>query len=78
MSVNLVSGKIGTMVTFFILNDNPSEMICTYPFEWNAPHSMSICNKTVFKMINLLWKAPVLHAKTKRQVEDQLLLRYVN
>ena len=29
-------------------------------------------------MIHLLWKAPVPHAKTKNQIEDQLLLRYVS
>ena len=29
-------------------------------------------------MIHLLWKASVPHAKTKNQIEDQLLLRYVS
>ena len=45
--VNLVSGRIGTMVTFFIQNDNPSEMIRIHQFEWNAPHSTPIGNNTV-------------------------------
>ena len=45
--VNLVSGRIGTMVTFFIPNDNPSEMIRIHQFEWNAPHSTPIGNNTV-------------------------------
>ena len=47
MPVNLVSGRIGTMVTFFIPNDNPSEMIRIHQFEWNAPHSTPIGNNTV-------------------------------
>ena len=76
--VNLVSGRIGTMVKFFISNDNPSKMIRIRKFEWNAPHSTLIDNNTIFKTIHLLWKAPVLHAKTKTQIEDQLLFRYVN
>ena len=45
--VNLVSGRIGIMVTFFILNDNPSKMIRINQFEWNAPHSTPIGNNTV-------------------------------
>ena len=35
------------MVTFFIPNDNPSEMIRIHQFEWNAPHSTPIGNNTV-------------------------------
>ena len=35
--VNLVSGRIGSMVIFFIPNDTPSELICLHQFEWNAP-----------------------------------------
>ena len=46
MSVNLVSEQIGTMVTFFIPNDNPNEMIRTHQFEWNTPHSMLIGNNS--------------------------------
>ena len=47
MSVNLVSGQIGTMVVFFIPNDNPSEMIRIHQFEWNAPHLTPIGNNSV-------------------------------
>ena len=47
MPVNLVSGRIGTMVTFFIPNDNPSEMIRIHQFEWNTSHSTLIGNNTV-------------------------------
>ena len=35
------------MVTFFIPNDNPSEMIRIHQFEWNAPNSTPIGNNTV-------------------------------
>ena len=35
------------MVTFFIPNDNPSQMIRIHQFEWNAPHSTWIGNNTV-------------------------------
>ena len=45
--VNLVSGRIGTMVKFFISNDNPSKMIRICKFEWNAPHSTLIDNNTI-------------------------------
>ena len=78
--VCLVSGRIGTMVTFFIPNVNPSKMICIHQFEWNCPHLTPIGNNTVniVKTIHHLWKAPVLHTKTKSQIEDQLLFRYVN
>ena len=47
MPVNLVSGRIGTMVTFFIPNDNPSKMIRIHQFKWNTPHSTRISNNTV-------------------------------
>ena len=46
MSHNLVSRRIGTIVTFFIPNDNPSEMIGIHQFEWNTPHSTPIGNNT--------------------------------
>ena len=45
--VYLVSGRIGTMVTFFIPNDNPSKMIRIHQFKWNTPHSTRISNNTV-------------------------------
>ena len=67
------------MVSFFIPNDNPSEMICIHQFEWMLliQHRLAI-TQLIISMIHLLWKAPVLHAKTKSQIEDQLLFGYVN
>ena len=45
--VNHVSGRIGTILTFFIPNDYPSKMVYIHQFEWNASHSSLIGNSRV-------------------------------